>query len=746
MISVESISKFIEFNQLTNDIEGGTFQYDHIQWIEMRIAIENFIDRSNEMFNIMNALKDEILSQEFAKDVPCAKLMIDEHAHMKQRIFQIPIDDLDADGQHLLRKLSYSPSSLTGSSSCDSGYCNSRDSTNTNPDLQAAIPKVMRILEEIHMMRQQLVQLWHVKKVKLDQCLQLRMYEGDAQKMFDWIRKNRDLFLTNYTQIGRNSQEAKEIQDEHSHFSSAAMNVYVNINRLQQVASHLVENGHYSAATIQQIAGQLELSWKEFASSLDERSNILSLSITFHQRAEQYLNCVSTWTNACDVSTLIIPTDVTELEAMVHEHQALYEQIYQVYNDIHSNSKKLLFQLDHFIQMCHQFKLSDLKHTHAHSQYYSRNAGLNRPNPALDYQEGAKHVVSVIHQVLSHHRSIESLWHVKKIKLHQRLALALFQDDVRQVIEWIENHGEGFLRKNTGIGRNLSKAKTLQKSHEHFESVAQNTYTNAEKLLAAAEELAQTGECNAEEICGVAQELEAQITNYASRVERRRQLLNLGVMFFTHDKELTLWYDELKQEFQPEKIEAPESYEAAENAVEQLIHQRDSMFEAANSTIKEGETVLNELKNNTIAKPSCAVGAAVELDSGCNTSINAVEASMEKLNRIRAELEELWKQRKIGLDLCLQLRSFEREALNVSAQTDVWAEEIQRAQQKFSNPIDVSAAEKMLQMHSEKFSCLQQIIFDAIQKGQELTQVFMFIFENQYLLLYSFALMLRTEP
>jgi hypothetical protein len=31
-------------------------------------------------------------------------------------------------------------------------------------------------------------------------------------------------------------------------------------------------------------------------------------------------------------------------------------------------------------------------------------------------------------------------------------------------------------------------------------SLFQNTYTNAEKLLAAAEELAQTGECNAEDI------------------------------------------------------------------------------------------------------------------------------------------------------------------------------------------------------------------------------------------------------
>lgn len=29
----------------------------------------------------------------------------------------------------------------------------------------------------------------------------------------------------------------------------------------------------------------------------------------------------------------------------------------------------------------------------------------------------------------------------QKIK-HQRLALALFQDDVRQVIEWIDAHGE----------------------------------------------------------------------------------------------------------------------------------------------------------------------------------------------------------------------------------------------------------------------------------------------------------------
>ena len=54
-------------------------------------------------------------------------------------------------------------------------------------------------------------------------------------------------------------------------------------------------------------------------------------------------------------------------------------------------------------------------------------------DPAADYQEGASHVLSVIHEILAHHRQLESKWHTKKIKLHQRLALRLFQEDVKQV-------------------------------------------------------------------------------------------------------------------------------------------------------------------------------------------------------------------------------------------------------------------------------------------------------------------------
>ena len=58
----------------------------------------------------------------------------------------------------------------------------------------------------------------------------------------------------------------------------------------------------------------------------------------------------------------------------------------------------------------------------------------SRPFSAtVNFQEGASHVLSVIHEILAHHRQLESKWHTKKIKLHQRLALRLFQEDVKQV-------------------------------------------------------------------------------------------------------------------------------------------------------------------------------------------------------------------------------------------------------------------------------------------------------------------------
>ncbi len=53
----------------------------------------------------------------------------------------------------------------------------------SNPDMQSSIPQIMQLLDQVHSGQQQLLQLWQIKKSKLDQCLQLRLFEQDCDKV-----------------------------------------------------------------------------------------------------------------------------------------------------------------------------------------------------------------------------------------------------------------------------------------------------------------------------------------------------------------------------------------------------------------------------------------------------------------------------------------------------------------------------------------------------------------------------------
>lgn len=100
-------------------------------------------------------------------------------------------------------------------------------------------------------------------------------------------------------------------------------------------------------------------------------------------------------------------------------------------------------------------------------------------------------------------------------------------------------------------------------------------------------------------------------------------------------------------------------------------------------------------------------------------SVAAVEAALDRLNKQREELEELWATRKLKLDLCLRLRLFERDALEVSSQLELWSEELQHTELSH----DTQKAEQLLRLHSESVSHMQNTTFQVLQQGQELAQV-----------------------
>ncbi|XP_015585806.1 triple functional domain protein isoform X4 [Cephus cinctus] len=694
-ISLEALAKVIDPSQLTADLDG-SLQYDHAQWIDTRLAVEDFIWQAADLLDRLDDLQEDLSRNDFADDVGGAKHGIDLHNEMKKKIMNIPVEEVEVVGQRLLERFN---NGMTGNGG-EGGSIESGATGGADPDGRALAALVIQHMDSVHAGQQHLLQVWHIKKMKLDQCFQLRLFEQDCEKMFDWICHNREGFLANYVEIGRSYQLAKNLQEEHKHFTMSSMNVYVNINKILTMAGRLLETQHYAAGHVRAVAGRLDRAWKEFAAGLDERTAVLGLSVVFHHKAEQYVDSVAGWSQACDSTNL--PNEIAVLESHIRQHQTLYEAMCQAYTEVHSTSKKLLYQLDHLVQVCNQPQgIDHANRKHSQDGHGMDSRGGMSGNPAADYSEGASHVLAVIHQILGHHRALEARWHARKVKLHQRLALRLFQEDVKQVLDWLTNHGEVFIRKNTGVGRNLQKARVYQKSHEHFENVAQNTYTNATKLLTAAEELAHTGECAADEIYAVAQELEAHVSSFAARVEQRRRRLDLAVVFYTHEKELSGWVDELRQELQQDEV--AESLETAERLLDQCAQHRASCLEACASTIAQGEALLQELRDSTDAPDTTG-------------SVSAVEAALDRLAGLRQELEELWATRKLRLELCLRLRVFERDALEASGQLEMWAQELQ-------GPPREGSPEQLLRVHNDGVAHMQNTAFQVLQQGQELAQV-----------------------
>jgi hypothetical protein len=146
-----------------------------------------------------------------------------------------------------------------------------------------------------------------------------------------------------------------------------------------------------------------------------------------------------------------VPDSVPQLEDAVQTHQTLMDKMAQAYTDVCADGKALLDMLQTPVSA----------------------SSFNAITATADFSDAATHVLDLVHEVFAHHRDLCLMWHQGKVKLHKRLSLRLFEQDVRQVIDWLDNHGDAFLKKNVIVGKTFQKAQLLRKSHHQFELVAQ---------------------------------------------------------------------------------------------------------------------------------------------------------------------------------------------------------------------------------------------------------------------------------
>ena len=170
MVSVEGLTKLVDPSQLTEEFDG-SLDYNHEEWIELRLSLEEFFNSAVHLLSRLEDLQEMLARKEFPVDVEGSRRLIDEHTQLKKKVLKAPGEELDREGQRLLQCIR-----------CSDGF-SGRNCIPGSADFQSLVPKITSLLDKLHSTRQHLHQMWHVRKLKLDQCFQLRLFEQDAEKV-----------------------------------------------------------------------------------------------------------------------------------------------------------------------------------------------------------------------------------------------------------------------------------------------------------------------------------------------------------------------------------------------------------------------------------------------------------------------------------------------------------------------------------------------------------------------------------
>lgn len=664
MISLDNLAKYIDADQLTEDLNG-TLRYDNQEWIESRLMLENLSNKASELLTTFRQLAYQLQRFEPPPDVVSARASLEHHSRLRKLVSNTSTEELFNDAKRMQVRLE------AGRSATQAG----KNST-VNREFASMSDRMTSLLKKVDVERQQVLDLWHQRKLQLDQSLQLRVFEQDVDKMFKWIAQRKEIFLMSYTDIGQNFHVAHELHAQHSEFAMQWKDAEATVSHIASHAHRLGDAGHFASASIKQQASRLDQESRAFAAAIEDRTHVINMSVSFHEKVEQYAMQVPCWSE--ELKNMDVPEGIGQLEQAVSRCDELRSAWTSWYNAVGTDGKHLLDTL----------------------QTPIASSANNSITATADYTLASQHVLNLVHEVLDQHRQLEEMWTTKKAELHQKLGLRLFQHDVKQVLNWLEHHGNVFLAKNSAIGNNLTKAKNLQKAHSHFETIAQNTITNADKLLAAADELATSQCADARAINEEAALLEERMRAFLQRVDQRKHLLALAVNFYLHAKELSTWFNELREELQQHStvnIVIPDSLDTAQRQLVQFHRQRETTNEAAVNTVNEGESLLEQLGQFSHTNTG--------EDSGAGDFEN-VQNILHNLNESLKSLEEPWERRRLVLEALLDYRGFEKDSAELINSFEQWMEEMQCSDILF----DLAYCEKALFEHNEFCQRMKEIV------------------------------------
>ncbi|KAL0280126.1 UNVERIFIED_CONTAM: hypothetical protein PYX00_001517 [Menopon gallinae] len=461
--------------------------------LDLCLRLRLFEREALEVSSRLEMWSEELQHSELTRDAQKAEHLLRLHnesvTHMQNTTFQV----LQA-GQELAQVFETSNVSLMA----DSQY--------------SAQTRVQVLLEFLHEREMDLEDLAEMKRVKLEQCVQLCQFQNDANQVVSWIRNGEAMLMASFT-IPNSLQDSEQLKKEHEHFQVAIEKTHTSAVQIKHRSEALINANHYDPNSIREIAEEVTKRWQQLVTCAEERHKLVTASLNFYKTAEQVCTVLDSLEREykrdedwCSSEKLVSGDKVSAISQHINKHQE---------------------QKEAFLKACTLARRTAetfLKYTSRSLQYYNFQGETGTRN-------AEQRVKVILDQLLSQENKVLEHWTQRKKRLDQCQQYLLFERSALQAMEWIRDKGDLYLSTHTSVGQSKDETENLLTEHNEFKGKAKETREWVKLLIQLADNLVENGHAHASNIKQWVAAVDNKYKDFSSRMNKYRDQLedSLGI-------------------------------------------------------------------------------------------------------------------------------------------------------------------------------------------------------------------------
>uniref|UniRef100_A0A8C7MVG6 Spectrin alpha, non-erythrocytic 1 n=1 Tax=Oncorhynchus kisutch TaxID=8019 RepID=A0A8C7MVG6_ONCKI len=260
--------------------------------------LQRFLSDFRDLMSWINGIRSLVSSEELAKDVTGAEALLERHQEHRTEIdaragtFQA----FEQFGQQLLARGHY------------------------------ASPEIQQKLEALDHERADLEKAWVQRRMMLDQCLELQLFNRDCEQAENWMAA-REAFLASDDK-GDSLDSVEALIKKHEDFDKAINVQEEKIAALQSFADQLVGADHYAKPEISKRRNEVLDRWRRLKAQMIEKRSKLGESQTLQQFSRD-VDEIEAWiSEKLQTATDESYKDPTNIQSKHQKHQAFEAELH----------------------------------------------------------------------------------------------------------------------------------------------------------------------------------------------------------------------------------------------------------------------------------------------------------------------------------------------------------------------------------------------------------------------------------